>query len=578
MRNSQCCKAGRYGMLKVAMVGNPNVGKTALLNALTGGSFEVGNFPGTTVEKKEGRAVINGVEVEFVDLPGIYSLEAYSLDEKIARDYLVNEKPDVVLNVIDATNLERNLYLTLQLCNLGIPMVIALNMLDEARKRGIEIDAKKLEEILGVPVIETIAVEKKGIEELKKALFSPAVCRLRVENRLKLAEQIAKQVVEKKEAFTYLDAIDEVFTDPLFGIPVFFSVMWMVFRFTYDVASPLVNAVDLAFSLLADAIGSEGVLASLLSQGIIKGVGSVLVFVPNIAFLFIALAVMELSGYMARAVFIMDRTMSRFGLNGRAVIPLIMGFGCNVPAIMATRAIEDWKIRITTVLINPFMSCSARLPIYILFAGTFFPSMASAAIMSLYLLGVLLALISAFVLRRFVFRGEAEFIMEMPPYRIPKFSAIAKLTWSRVKHFIEKAGTVILAMSVVIWLLTNYPSNSIEESYAGMLGRAIQPLFAPMDWSWELVVALLMGFVAKEVVVETIGITVGDGLAGLLTPAQAFGFMVFSLLYMPCLATLAVIRTEAGSWKWTGFAVVYSFSVAYVVSLALIKLMRFWRW
>ncbi len=563
--------------IRVAMVGNPNVGKTALLNALTGGGFEVGNFPGTTVEKKEGRTRMNGVEVEFVDLPGIYSLEAYSLDEMIARDYLVNERPDVVLNVIDASNLERNLYLTLQLCKLGIPMVVALNMLDEAGKRGIEIDSKKLEEILSVPVVETVAIEGKGIERLKGSLFNPSVCRIEVENRQKLAEQIVERVVRKRETSTHLDALDEVFTDPLLGIPVFFSVMWMLFRFTYDVASPLVNAIDLAFSFVADAIGSQSAVASLLSHGVIKGVGSVLVFVPNIAFLFIALAFMELSGYMARAAFIMDRTMSRFGLNGRAVIPLIMGFGCNVPAIMATRAIDDRKVRLTTILVNPFMSCSARLPIYILFAGTFFPSMASAAIMSMYLLGVVLALISACLLRRFVFKGEAEFIMEMPPYRVPKLSAIAKLTWSRVKHFLEKAGTVILAMSIVIWFLTNYPSSSIENSYAGMLGKALQPLFMPMHWSWKLVIALIMGFVAKEVVVETIGITVSN-LTALITPAQAFGFMVFSLLYMPCLATLAVIKSETGSWKWAGLAVMYSFAVAYIVSLTLIKLLSLWGW
>jgi len=563
--------------MRVAMVGNPNVGKTALLNALTGGSFEIGNFPGTTVEKKEGRARIKGVEINFVDLPGIYSLEAYSLDEKIARDYLVNERPDVVLNVIDASNLERNLYLTLQVCKLNIPMVIALNMVDEARKRGIDVNSRKLQEIIDVPVIETVAVEKKGIEKLKAALFNPSICGVEVKNRQKLAEQIVEQVVRKREPSICLDALDDVFTDPLLGIPIFFSVMWMLFRFTYDVASPLVNTIDLAFNITIDTIGSQSIIASLLSHGVIKGVGSVLVFVPNIAFLFIALAFMELSGYMARAAFIMDRTMSRFGLNGRAVIPLIMGFGCNVPAIMATRAIDDWKVRLTTVLINPFMSCSARLPIYILFAGTFFPSMASAAIMSLYLLGVVLALISASLLRRFVFRGEAEFIMEMPPYRIPKLSAIARLTWSRVKHFLEKAGTVILVMSMVIWFLTSYPSSNIESSYAGILGRAIQPLFAPMHWSWELVVALIMGFVAKEVVVETIGITVGN-LANLITPSQAFGFMVFSLLYMPCLATLAVIRSETGSWKWTTLAIAYSFMVAYTISLMFTELLSLWGW
>lgn len=560
--------------MKIAMVGNPNVGKTALLNALTGGDFVVGNFPGTTVEKKIGKGKINGKVVEFVDLPGVYSLQAYSIDEKIARDYIVNENPDLILNVLDTSNLERNLYLTLQLLEFRKPMILVLNLVDEAKNKGIIVNSKKLEEILGIPVVETIAVENVGIGELKKKILKGgkvgiAVDVKNVEKRVKMAEEIAKKVVNRKKvAKSVGDMLDEVFTDKYVGVLIFFSFMWMVFRFTYDVASPLVNAIDVGISGIVEATSSGTLLSSLIADGIITGVGSVLVFVPNIAFLFIALSILELSGYMARAVFIMDKTMERFGLNGRAVVPLIMGFGCNVPAIMATRAIEDKKIRLVTILVNPFISCSARLPIYVLFAGAFFTGMESVVIMFMYLLGVVLALFSALALRKFVFKGEAEFIMEFPSYRIPKLRDIWRLTWSRTKHFLQKAGTVILVMSIVIWYLTRFPEAEIQYSYAGMFGKVIQPIFTPMGWGWELSVALIMGFVAKEVVVETLGIVLGNpmNIVNLISPAQALGFMVFTLLYMPCLATLAAIRAETGSWRWTVFAVIYGLIVAYIVA------------
>ncbi|RLI78958.1 ferrous iron transport protein B [Archaeoglobales archaeon] len=558
------------------MVGNPNVGKTALLNALTGGDFVVGNFPGTTVEKKIGKGKINGKTIEFVDLPGIYSLQATSLDEKIARDYIVNENPDLILNVIDASNLERNLYLTLQLLDFQKPMILVLNLIDEAKSKGVIVNSKKLEEILGIPVVETIAVENVGIEELKRKILEGgkvgAVFEVNadIEKRIKLSEEIAKKVVEKKKVAKNVgDMLDEVFTDKYVGALIFFSFMWMVFRFTYDVASPFVNLIDVGISRIVDVISGESLVSSLIADGIITGVGSVLIFVPNIAFLFIALSVLELSGYMARAVFVMDKTMERFGLNGRAVVPLIMGFGCNVPAIMATRAIEDRKIRLVTILVDPFISCSARLPIYVLFAGAFFAGMESIVIMFMYLLGVLLALFSALALRKFVFKGEAEFIMEFPSYRIPKLKDVWMLTWNRTKHFLQKAGTVIFVMSIVIWYLTRFPVSEIQYSYAGTLGKLIQPIFIPMGWGWELSVALIMGFVAKEVVVETLGIVLGNpmNIANLISPAQALGFMVFTLLYMPCLATLAAIRAETESWKWTVFAVVYGLIIAYVMAL-----------
>ena len=561
--------------MKVAMVGNPNVGKTALLNALTGGDFAVGNFPGTTVEKKIGRCKINGVEVEFVDLPGIYSMQARSLDEKVARDYIVNENPDLILNVVDASNLERNLYLTLQLLEFKKPLIIVLNLIDEAKNKGIIIDSKKLEKILGVPVVETVATDGLGIDELKKKILQGGKVGVSfdikdMEERIKIAEKIAREVTIKVRAKVDIsEMLDEVFTDKYVGALIFFSFMWMVFRFTYDVASPFVNIIDVIISFVAKTISSssDSLISSLIADGVVTGVGSVLIFVPNIAFLFIALSVLELSGYMARAVFVMDKTMERFGLTGRSVVPLIMGFGCNVPAIMATRAIEDRKVRLATIIVNPFISCSARLPIYVLFAGAFFVGFESVVIMFMYLLGVVLALVSALVLRKFIFKGEAEFIMEFPSYRIPKIKDVWRLTWSRTKHFLQKAGTVIFVMSIVIWYLTRFPGGNIHQSYAGMLGKMIQPVFAPMGWGWELSLALIMGFVAKEVVVETLGIVLGNPMkiASLLSPNQALGFMVFTLLYMPCLATLAAIRAEAG-WKWMMFAVLYGLAVAYVMA------------
>ncbi len=554
------------------MAGNPNVGKTALLNLLTGGDFTVANFPGATVEKKEGKAIIDGREIIFVDLPGIYSFEAETIDERVARDYIVKESPDLILNVVNALNLERNLYLTLQLTKFGIPMVVALNMIDEAEKEGIEIDTRKLEEILGVPVVKTSAVKGYGLDRLKEEILKggkrPNVFDGSLEDIIRIASKISKEVVrvERREIASIDEAFDEVFMDRHLGIPIFLSFMWMMFVFTYTVAEPITSILSDLFDILASHISAQdGWFFSMLGDGVIAGVGSVLSFVPNIAFLFLALSIMELSGYMPRAVYLVDGLMSRFGLNGRAIIPLIMGFGCNVPAVLATRTIEDEKVRIATVLVNPFMSCSARLPIYLLFAGVFFPDRGSAVIMSLYLIGVLIALTSALLLRKTLLRGESEFIMELPPYMMPNFRELWLMTWSRTKHFIQKAGTVILLMSIVVWFITSYPGGSIETSYAAMLGKTLQPVFAPMGWTWELVLALISGFVAKEVVVSTIGV-LGIDVAKIMTPGQAFAFMLFTLLYMPCFATIAAIKAEIGT-KWTVFAILFSFAVAYIIAL-----------
>uniref|UniRef100_A0A7C3YE96 Ferrous iron transport protein B n=1 Tax=Geoglobus ahangari TaxID=113653 RepID=A0A7C3YE96_9EURY len=560
--------------MKVALVGNPNVGKTALINALTRGSFIVGNFPGVTVEKKEGKAKINGKEVVFVDLPGIYSFQTKSLDEEITKKYLIEESPDLVINVIDAANLERNLYLTLELADFGIPMIIVLNMIDEAEKKGIQIDEKKLSEILKVPVVKTIASKGVGIDELKKEILNGGLIPKRfgrnLEEKVKIAEEIARKVLKiSKQKKDFNEMLDEVFMDKHLGVPIFLSIMWMMFVFTYNVAQPFVDALDLTFSTISEKISGEGWLRNLLGEGVVRGVGSVLVFLPNIAFLFLFLSLLELSGYLPRAVYLADSFMSRFGLSGRSIISLIMGFGCNVPAILSTRSIEDNKIRIATLLVNPFMSCSARLPIYILFVSAFFSRNGSVVMMGIYLIGIFVALISALVFRKTILKGETEFIIELPPYRMPILKDIWILTWNRTKHFLEKAGTIILIMSVILWFITNYPSSEIENSYAGVIGKTVQPLFSPFGWDYGLVLSLVMGFIAKEVVVETIGV-MGLNVDEIMTPAQALGFMVFTLLYMPCFATIVAIKTEAGI-KWAVFSIIYSFLIAYSMAFMIME-------
>ena len=552
--------------MRVALVGNPNVGKTTLLNRLTEGTFEVGNYPGTTVEVKRGIAEIEGVTVEFVDLPGIYGLSAQSKDEKIVVDFLEREKPDLAVVVANASAVERGIYLSLLLKNHGIPQIFVLNMVDEAQKKGIVIDAKALEKALGVPVVETVAVKGMGVDDLKKTILSGGSTPRVVlgSDLIKLSEKIADSVRCSRQ--DYEDDISDVLIDRWVGIPIFMAVMWMLFSFTFDVSAPIVTAMDIAFSELSEMVASGGsLLASLLGEGIIAGVGSVLVFLPNIAFLFIGVAFLELSGYLPRAVLLLDRVMERFGLAGRSIVPLILGFGCTVPAILATRSIEDDTSRKITILVSPFISCSARLPIYVLLASTFFPESESVVISLIYLMGASVALIAALILRKTVFGGAPEYIMEMPPLRLPKFGDLVMMTWNRTKHFLVKAGTVIVVMAVIIWYLTNFPSPNPADSFAGHIGRIISPLFHPFGWTWEASVAILMGFVAKEVVVETLGILGGGDIGHMFTTSQALSFMVFTLLYTPCMATLAAIRAEAG-WKYLIASAILSTVVAYVIS------------
>ncbi len=656
--------------VKIALAGNPNVGKTVIFNGLTGAKQHVGNWPGVTVEKKAGKYTYQGMDIEVVDLPGTYSLSPYSIDEKVARDYIVEEKPDAVVNIVDASNIERNLYLTVQLLEAGANVVIALNMMDEAESKGMKIDIERLSDILKAPVVPMVAVKGMGFKELKDAIHEEATrhekhrhmaisygrdaekavvsleeniekCQkvkkyrrrwvaikllendkdiikklkdARCEAVIKTADSIREQIEKKlhddpetyfadkryefvddilgvvlvkgKKVWAFSDMLDKVITHKIFGIPIFLAMMWAGFQFTFSVAVPFTDAIDLFFGWLGNIARvsiTNPALQSLVADGIIGGLGSVLIFLPNIFLLFLVLSLMEDSGYLARAAFVMDKAMYKIGLSGKSFVPMLLGFGCNVPAIMATRTIEDRKDRLITILVNPLMSCSARLPVYILFAGAFFVGMEGSVIFSMYLMGILLAVMMALLLRKLFFKGKpSPLIMEMPPYRMPTLKSSAIHMWEKGSIFLKKAGTVIFLGVIIIWFLSTYPGgpgSDIETSYVATLGHWVQPIFAPLGWDWKAAVALIFGFVAKEVVVGAYGTFYGISnadeknaslrgeLHNAFTPVSAYAYMAFVLIYVPCLATIGVIKQETGSWKWALFAVGYMMTLAYIVAL-----------
>jgi len=698
--------------IRIALAGNPNVGKSTLFNRWTGMRQHVGNWPGKTVEKKEGTFHYNQQEIEVVDLPGNYSLTAYSVEEVVSRDYIIGEKPEVIVNVIDAANIERNLYLTLQMMELGANIVLALNMNKFAREKGLKINKNQLSNLLGVPVIEIEAVDDTGSEELLETIVkvskSPKIVLDRLEygnevsehiqqiekiidqdlsgdnNKsvfdapsswiaLKLLEddpQIIKEIEESGKAqrvlesvkkiqghfndvfgddadaaitdarygfiaglisesvkkpkidkVTRSDLIDRIVTHKYLGIPIFLLIMWLTFQITFTVGDPMGGYIEEAFALLGETVSAnlgEGFLTSFIVDGIIGGVGGVLVFVPIIFILFLILSLLEDSGYLARAAFVMDRFMHKLvGLHGKSFIPMILGFGCAVPGVMATRTLENERDRFLTMLIVPFMSCSARLPVYALLGAAFFSAYQGWVIFSLYILGIVVAIIMAAIFKKTIFKGmSAPFVMELPPYRIPTAKGALIHMWERGVLFLKKAGTLILALSVVIWALSSLPVGveyASQESITGQIGTALSPVFEPLGFGeWQAAVAIIYGFMAKEVVVSTFGILYGvgeDGSGGtattdgtnpessgekapkgeevapsaevapeedpgfisaiqqVFTPLSAYAYMVFILLYIPCLATLATIRRETNSWKWPAFAAGYTFAVAYAVSL-----------
>ena len=603
-------------MRRIALVGNPNSGKTTLFNRLTGTRQITGNWPGVTVEKKAGTIRHGQQEMMLIDLPGIYSLSPYSQEEVISRNYIVDEGPDVVVNIIDATNLERNLYLTLQLKNLHRPMIIALNMMDELLGHGDQLNVDRLSEKLGIPVVPISARKGTGIGSLLQTIQRmldeqerPAVSVTELaaapdhttltteteaesEAMYRLAADIHDQVLihsHRPGAFSRSDRIDRILTHKFLAIPVFLLVMFLVFQLTFNeqLGGRLTAGLDYllgdrlswAVSTWLTAAQAPEWIASLLVGGVIGGVGSILTFLPQIALLFLFLSVLEDTGYMARAAFIMDRLFQKLGMSGRSFIPMLMGFGCTVPAIMATRTLESERDRRLTIMVTPFMSCGARLPIYAFFTGIFFQAQKGLITFSMYLLGVAIAFVSAFLLSRTLLRGEdTPFIIELPPYRMPDAKSLLLHVWDKVHDFIVRAGTIIFAMTLVVWFLQSF-SITLQRvadssvSIFGMVGGWLAPLLKPLGFgTWQAAVALLTGIIAKESVVATLGILyTGDALIRSFTPLSAIAFMTFTLLYMPCLAAFSAIRREMHSWRWTLAAVTYQTGTAYLVALAVFQ-------
>ena len=737
----------RRRTINVALVGNPNCGKTSLFNLASGAHEHVGNYSGVTVDAKEGFFEFEGYRFKIVDLPGTYSLSAYTPEELYVRRHLIDETPDVVINVVDASNLERNLYLTTQLIDMNVRMVVALNMYDELDASGNTLDYELLGKLFGVPMIPTVCKREIGVKQLfdqvvnvyenadkirsemasrmqpvkqhieehlerheqrlqkrsrnckrmehitqhiekheehfkehleehiTRKMKSPVIRHIHINHGPTLARAIDsvkeeicknenirhkystrflsikllendkeierfirtlpnnKEILEKrdkaikriqetlnedsesaitdakygfisgalKETFTdnHLEqqqttkVLDSIFIHKIWGFPIFFLLMYLMFEGTFTIGEYPMMAIEWLVDLFGNFIRetmSEGPLKDMLVDGIIGGVGSVIVFLPNILILYFCISIMEDSGYMARAAFIMDKIMHKMGLHGKSFIPLIMGFGCNVPAIMASRTIEDRKSRLITMLINPLMSCSARLPIYLVLVGAFFPNQASLVLLSIYVAGILLAVIMARLFNRFLIKGESTpFVMELPPYRMPTAKSIFRHTWEKGAQYLRKMGGIIMIASIIIWFLGYYPNhndyNSVaeqqENSYIGQIGKAIEPVIEPLGFDWKLGIGLISGVGAKELVVSTLGVlyTNESDVENVnlseripITPLVAYCYMLFVLIYFPCIATIAAIRQESGSWKWALFAAGYTTILAWIVSFAVFQI------
>ena len=713
---------GKRRTINVALVGNPNCGKTSLFNIASGAHEHVGNYSGVTVDAKEGFFDFQGYHFRIVDLPGTYSLSAYTPEELYVRKHIIEETPDVIINVVDSSNLERNFYLTTQLIDMNVRMVIALNMYDELEASGNKLDYTQLSQLIGVPMVPTVCrrgegvdklfhviigiyeggdfLSQKGeirseiledlrdwhktyvpdhefgshkeeedarprgymrhihinhgpelersIEEVKKAISQNEDIRHKYSTRflsIKLLEndreienfistlpngkeiiairnketlRIRKVMNEDseqaitdakygfitgvlKETFTdnHLEkeqttrVIDSIVTHRIWGYPIFFLFLYIMFEGTFVLGDYPMQGIEWLVDQLGNLIRNnmaEGPLKDLLIDGIIGGVGGVIVFLPNILILYFFISILEDSGYMARAAFIMDKIMHRMGLHGKSFIPLIMGFGCNVPAIMATRTIEDRKSRLITMLVNPLMSCSARLPIYLVMIGAFFPNCASFMLLCIYTAGILLAVIMARIFSKFLVKGEdSPFVMELPPYRMPTSKSIMRHTWEKGAQYLKKMGGIIMIASIIIWFLGYYPQHDAyenvaeqqENSYIGQIGKAIEPVIKPLGFDWKLGIGLISGVGAKELVVSTLGVLYtneGDvenvNLSNRIpiTPLVALAYMLFVLIYFPCIATFAAIKQESGSWKWAIFAAGYTTGLAWLVAFTVFQI------
>jgi len=642
----------------IAVAGNPNSGKTSLFNQLTGSNLKVGNWPGVTVEKKEGKVVRGDTVFTFVDIPGTYGISARSEDERIAMDFLTKERPDAVIVVLDSANFNRNFYFFTLIMEMGLAVIPVLNMSDMAEKRGITLHVDRLSAIFAVPFVKTVASRGKGIPELWKVLenieqlknpkYLPVYPKPVEEAVQKLMDKFPKQVVsrfhalgvldggivipgndrfrrivtelqgkieedseveldeliaEKRYEFVYsiakecvnrrlsteqkaalTDRIDRFVTNRYLGGPLFLFAMWLLFFLVFTVGNPFVDWIDQGFSVLASLVQGQGIFSSFIREGVISGVGAVLVFVPNIYILFFLIALMEDSGYLSRAAFVADRFMHALGLHGKSFIPMLLGFGCNIPAVMAVRTLENEKDRILTALAIPYMSCSARLPVYLLFVGIFFTHNQSTVVFSLYILGIIVAIAVARVLRRIFFtKAVSPLVMELPAYHVPSIKTAARSAGIRTTYFIKKAGTFIFGTVLVIWILASLPLGveyASAGSVIGKIGSAVAPIFHPAGFdSWQAAVALIFGFLAKEVVVGTFGVlyggqgTLSSALGSQFSALSAMSFMVMTLIYIPCVATIAVIRREIGT-KWAALSVGISITLGYGLAVLIFQVGR----
>lgn len=624
------------GMISVALTGNPNTGKSTVFNELTGIRQKIGNWPGVTIDKKQGYTNHNGRAIAVMDLPGTYSLNARSAEEKIVENYLKSERPDIVVDVIDSANIDRNLFLCLQLLEHRIPVLLDLNMQDEAQKKGVEISTAKLSKMLGMPVVQTVGRSSKStkklldvftstvmsdyhnspeveayiarLDEIRRTVTDPAKQEEAVmEERYAFIDRIVSETVTFHQAGADVsDKLDRVLANGFLSIPVMLAMMYLAFQITFTwIGQPIADFLDALINedfmeWAGETLAGLGVaewMQSLICDGIIAGVGGVMTFVPLIFTLFFCLSFLDGTGYMARVAFVLDPIMKKSGLSGKAVMPIITGFGCAVPGIMGARVLDSNRDRMLTILVTPFLTCGAKLPVLALFGAVFFGGQAANVVFAMYIVGILGAFLASAVYTKTIFKAEdASFVLELPPYRWPDMKTVLLETWDKGKGYLIKAGTIILAMSVLIWFLSSYnmngPVDDMSESFLAALGGAMSVLFTFHGFdTWEAGSAVLTGIMAKEAVVSTMGIlyglpdlspdmdeaemiatAAGSGLAAAFTPASALAFMVFSQLYTPCMTALGTIKKETGSWYWMGFSAVSQFVIGWGASLIVYRI------